>query len=51
MVLSDLYPADPLFREFSVKLSEPLHRAEVYQLDISDGISDFAGNQHSEMEF
>ncbi|MCX6255061.1 MAG: lamin tail domain-containing protein, partial [Bacteroidia bacterium] len=40
----DLYPTDPLFRKFSVKVSDPLLRGEVYQLDISGDIKDFAGN-------
>ena len=49
--ITDLYPTDPLFREFIVKLSEPLHRSEVHQLDISDGISDFAGNRIQKWNF
>jgi hypothetical protein len=40
----DLYPTDPLLREFSIKAADPLLRGELYQLDISAGIKDFAGN-------
>ncbi|MCX6325784.1 MAG: lamin tail domain-containing protein, partial [Bacteroidia bacterium] len=40
----DLYPTDPLFRVFSIKPEEPLLRGEVYQLDLSGDIKDFAGN-------
>jgi len=40
----DLYPTDLLFREFSIKAADPLFRGELYQLDISAGIKDFAGN-------
>jgi hypothetical protein len=39
-----LCPADPLFREFSIKTEDPLLRGEVYQLDISGDIKDFGGN-------
>jgi hypothetical protein len=42
--ISELYPTDPLFREFSFKSESPLLRGEVYQLDISANIKDFAGN-------
>ncbi|MCX6322023.1 MAG: lamin tail domain-containing protein [Bacteroidia bacterium] len=40
----DLFPTDPLLREFSIKAADPLLRGELYQLDISAGIKDFAGN-------
>jgi hypothetical protein len=40
----DLYPTDPLFREFSVKAESALRRSEPYQFDISGDIKDFAGN-------
>ena len=40
----DIYPTDPLFREFSIKPVDPLLRGEVYQLEISGDIKDFAGN-------
>jgi hypothetical protein len=40
----DLYPTDPLFREFNINTADPLRRGEIYQFDISGGIKDFAGN-------
>jgi hypothetical protein len=42
--ITDLYATDPLFREFSFKAAEPLRTGQVYQLDISGDIRDFAGN-------
>ena len=42
--ITDLQPTDPLFREFSIKLSDSLHAGEVYRLEISEDITDFAGN-------
>jgi hypothetical protein len=40
----DLYPTDPLFREYSIKVADPLRKREVYQFEISGDIKDFAGN-------
>ncbi|MEI6049928.1 MAG: lamin tail domain-containing protein [Bacteroidota bacterium] len=42
--ITDLYPVDPLFRQFSIKADAPLQRGKGYQLDISGDIKDFAGN-------
>ena len=44
-------PTDPLFREFTIKPEEPLKRGVLYQLEISDGISDFAGNPMQKCDF
>ncbi len=41
----DIYPTDPLFREFSIKPAEPVLVRKEYQFDISGNIKDFAGNQ------
>jgi hypothetical protein len=41
----DIYSSDPLFREFSVKLNDPLERGKVYQFETSWDIKDFAGNK------
>jgi hypothetical protein len=49
--ITDVYPADPLFREFIVKLADPLHRSEIYQLEISDDIFDFAGNRMQKCDY
>jgi hypothetical protein len=50
-VIADLYPTDPLFREFSIKIGDPLLRGEVYQLDFSGDIKDFAGNRMQKENF
>jgi len=42
--LVDLFPTDPLFREFIIKSESPLLPEEIYQLEIPDHIKDFAGN-------
>jgi hypothetical protein len=49
--ITDVYPADPLFREFTVKLADPLQRSEIYQLEISDDIFDFAGNRMQKCDY
>ena len=43
--ITDLYPVDPLYRKFAIKLADPLVRGEIYQLEISGDITDFAGNR------
>ncbi|MCE5345277.1 MAG: lamin tail domain-containing protein [Bacteroidales bacterium] len=40
----NVYPADPLFREFLVKPAKPLAAGVIYQCNISRDIKDFAGN-------
>lgn len=47
----DLYPVDPLYREFSVKVADPLLKGEPYQFEISGDISDFAGNLMQEENY
>jgi hypothetical protein len=42
--IKQLYPADPLYREFTLRPESPLTGGEVYQLDISGDVKDFAGN-------
>ena len=49
--ISDVYPSDPLFREYKVKTEEPLQRNEVYQIEITEGINDFAGNRMQKSKF
>jgi hypothetical protein len=44
METEKIYPEDPLSRKFFVKPSEPLIPGEVYTVEISESISDFAGN-------
>jgi hypothetical protein len=46
-----LYPADPLFREFSIRLTDPLVRRELYHLDIPDDIKDLSGNSIQKNDF
>jgi hypothetical protein len=42
---AEIYCSDPLFREFTVKLTTPLQRGKVYQLETSGDVKDFAGNK------
>jgi len=49
--ISDLYPVDPLFREYSFKPIDSLLRGEAYQIDISGDITDFAGNRMQKRNF
>jgi hypothetical protein len=51
--VSSPHPEDPLFREFTFKPKDPLQRGEIYKLDISGEIKDFAGNgmQNGSFEF
>ncbi|MGC1389600.1 MAG: lamin tail domain-containing protein [Bacteroidales bacterium] len=42
--ISEIYPEDPLFRYFLIKLALPLQRAQAYSLELSEEIEDFAGN-------
>ena len=49
--ITDISPTDPLFREFAVKLKDPLKRIEIYQLEIPDDILDFAGNRMQKCDF
>jgi len=49
--ITDISPRDPLFREFTVKLADPLKRTEIYQLEIPDGVFDFAGNRMQKCDF
>ena len=43
--LIEISPADPLFREFTIRLNEPLQRSEVYELEMDADNYDFAGNR------
>jgi hypothetical protein len=49
--ITDISPTDPLFREFTVKLKDPLRKTEIYQLEIPDVIFDFAGNRMQKCDF
>jgi len=49
--ITDLFPADPLFREFRIKLADPLQLAEIRQLELAEDISDFAGNRIQKWNF
>ncbi len=49
--LKDLYPADPLMRQYTVILSEPIHNGRIYTLTTGDGVTDFAGNRMQRNEF
>jgi hypothetical protein len=47
----EIYPTDPLFRSFNVKLNTPLERGKVYWFESSGDIRDFAGNKLPEKKF
>lgn len=49
--ITDVYPTDPLFRKFTIKLKDPLQRSKLYHLEISGSIFDFAGNQMQKYSF
>jgi len=40
-----LLPVDPLLREFSIKIGEPVEQGKRYELNISGDLKDFAGNK------
>ncbi len=42
--ISEIYPSDPLYREFHIRPAVPLLKGVVYKLEISGDIKDFAGN-------
>lgn len=47
----DFVAVDPLFREFQVRLKDPLITGEAYQLEISESIKDYAGNSIQKQNF
>ena len=49
--ITGFYPTDPLFREFSFVLDNPLRRSELYHFEISESIFDFAGNLMQKCDF
>jgi hypothetical protein len=49
--ISDIYPTDPLFRDFSFKLAVPLNRSSAYSLELTKELEDFAGNRIQKRDF
>jgi hypothetical protein len=49
--ITGILSMDPLFRKFSLSLDNPLHKKEIYNLVIGEGITDFAGNPMQKCEF
>jgi hypothetical protein len=49
--ITGILPADPLLREFSVKLSDPLLVRELNEFNIGGEIKDFAGNPIQKRDF
>jgi hypothetical protein len=43
-IISAIFPADPLLREFYIILQEPIKRGEIYRIEIPE-VFDFTGNQ------
>ncbi len=44
MRITDVIQAEPLFREFSIRLKQPLEIGKIYKIEIPD-VNDFAGNK------
>jgi Lamin Tail Domain/FlgD Ig-like domain len=51
IAISDIYPTDPLSRDFSFKLAVPLTRSETYSLELPNELEDFAGNNIQKRNF
>jgi len=49
--ITGLFQVDPLFRFFKVTVEEPLKAGNVYQIEISEDITDYAGNQAQNISF
>jgi hypothetical protein len=49
--IADVYSIDPLHREFFATLGDPLQRTELYQVEFSERIFDFAGNRMEKCDF
>jgi hypothetical protein len=49
--LSGIFSIDPLFRKFSFRLEKPLQKKELYNIEIQEGVTDFAGNQIQKRDF
>ena len=49
-IISSVFPADPLLREFCIKLQEPIQRGKIYRIDIPE-VFDFAGNKIQNCSF
>jgi hypothetical protein len=50
-VIESISASDPLFREFSVSLSEDLVSQKLYKFELPEALTDFAGNMASVREF
>jgi hypothetical protein len=44
LTVSSVFPAEPLLREFYIKLQEPIQRGKIYKIEIPE-VYDFAGNK------
>jgi hypothetical protein len=49
--VADLKTVDPIFKEFVIHPAEPLLRGEIYELEISTEMNDFAGNRIEKFSF
>jgi hypothetical protein len=49
--ITEICQIDPLFREFMIKVAEPLQRSELYQISLPEDICDFAGNRIQKYDF
>jgi hypothetical protein len=51
LVISNIFPADPLMREYAIIFSEPLRKGRIYTLSAASDVTDFAGNMMQKNEF
>lgn len=49
--ISTLFPSDPIMREYTAIMRQPLQNSRIYSLYAGDEITDFAGNQMQRNEF
>lgn len=49
--VTGIYSIDPLFRKFSFRLESPLQKKGLYNLEIQEGVTDFAGNRMQKCNF
>ena len=51
LLITDVHPADPLFRKFILHPANPIQKNKNYQIEMPADISDFAGNRISKSTF
>jgi hypothetical protein len=49
--IDTLFNSDPLLREYTAFLSQPLRNGMIYKMTVGDDVTDFAGNKMDKKEF